>query len=76
MSKRKKTYIATAQAVCKDRKGWTSSTGLTTVQDIHAASKRGAELIAKRTWRERGELPIPGMRRRASCKLYTSVEEI
>lgn len=79
---KKKTYNAQAQVVCTFRgagAGYSrrsTSIGLTTVFDIRATTKRGAETIAKRTWRSRGELPVPGMKRKASCKIHPSVEEV
>jgi hypothetical protein len=72
---RKKTFNAMAQVVCVFRGGSRTSVGLSTLFDIRATTKRGAEVIAKRTWRQRGELPVPGMKHKASCKIHPSVEE-
>lgn len=73
---RSKLFNATAQVVCQQRNGYRTSIGLTTITDIKATTKTGATRKAKRTWRDRGELPVPGMKHKASCKLHASVEEI
>jgi hypothetical protein len=61
--------------VCAIRGGSRTSIGLSTILDIKAKTKAGAERIAKRTWRSRGELPVPGMKYKAKCVLHPSVEE-
>jgi hypothetical protein len=71
----KKRYNAQAQVVCAARNGYRTSVGLTTVFDIYATTKKGAERIAKKTWRSRGELPVPGMKHKARCVIHPSVEE-
>lgn len=82
---KKRRYNVTAQVVCTYRKGrqkdqplesrWRSSIGLTTVETT-ATTPVGALRNAKRAWRERGELPVPGTYRRASCRLVPDVGEL
>ena len=74
--KPRKSFNATAQVVCVQRDGWRTSYGLTTVSDIKASTKKGAEQIARRTWHIRGELPVKRPKYRSSCKIHTSVEEV
>jgi hypothetical protein len=83
MARKAKRYNAMANVVCVLRGGSRASgasrsrtsIGLSTVYDIKATTKLGAERAARRTWRSRGELPVPGMKRKAACKLHASVEE-
>ena len=76
MARRVKTFIAIGQVACQKRDGYRTSIGLSTVDDIRATTKAGATRKALKTWRSRGELPVPGMKHKASCKVHPSVEEI
>ena len=73
--KPRKSFNAMAQVVCTQRDGYRTSFGLSTILDIKATSKKGAEQIARRTWHVRGELPVKRPKYRSSCKIFPSVEE-